>query len=699
MQNLIHEARWIWHPQTQNNQYLLFVKEATLEHPIQEIPFEITAAYFYKLYINGAFIQQGPVFGDPAWCQYDHNTYIFPNPTKQIQIAVICHHVCETYLHYLIPSRGGFKAGFQVGEHTIRTDETWYGIPLPMWNNDVPDRGWALEYMEDYDARKEPPGWQTKQFPTADKTISENPATIIPASECPWKNETPRLIPDFNYSSIKPVQYRLWKASAKPISDMVELSAVHDSESLSLVQNWQPYDPTSSISPAGWNAMTLDLGKEKIGYYTIEIDAPEGIVIELSGAERLRDGRPWISRKGGRYSLRYTTRQGTQRFESFGWSGFRYIHVIFRTNQPETIILSQIGCVEKRPNLGKGMIPSHPNPLMKQILDLCSYTLHVGAQEHLIDCPTREQAQYWGDALFIAMSIWKHFGNDAYLKWYLECYIRVPLRPDHQISCTYPGEASQILLDYSLIPVLGQSYYKQEFGVYYKPSETLEKALLIKQWYERHLNEDGLVSFDFQTYFNQELRNFIDHPGIGWHDFPHPGIDRNGVSCGLNLFYYGFVRVLFDLATELNHPRQKDLQAELTHLATIIPQTFYDGTVYHDALLNGALSEGTSWQTNGLAVYFDLLTGDAAQTCLRIMLDGYDRLCRCSPYFHFYFLPALRKAGMEQEAEDLILREWKTMIDEDATTTWEGFFGDAKDSLCHPWSTAPLLFLLEKPEI
>ena len=114
----------------------------------------------------------------------------------------------------------------------------------------------------------------------------------------------------------------------------------------------------------------------------------------------------------------------------------------------------------------------------------------------------------------------------------------------------------------------------------------------------------------------------------------------------------------------------------------------------HDSVSGGVLSAGTSWQTNSLAVYFDLLRGEEATRAMQAMLDGYDRLCRCSPYFHFYFLPALRKAGLHREALALIAREWGPMIKAGATTTWETFLGDEKDSLCHPWSTAPLLYLM-----
>lgn len=136
-------------------------------------------------------------------------------------------------------------------------------------------------------------------------------------------------------------------------------------------------------------------------------------------------------------------------------------------------------------------------------------------------------------------------------------------------------------------------------------------------------------------------------------------------------------------------------QQQADRLAQAIRTEYFDGAVFHDAKENGTLSEGTSWQTNALAVYFDVVTGPEATAVMRAMLERYDSVCRCSPYFHFYFLPALRKAGLVPEAVELIKREWNPMLERDATTTWEGFCGDEKDSLCHPWSTAPCLFFLE----
>ncbi|MBW3636182.1 MAG: hypothetical protein KY445_06905, partial [Armatimonadetes bacterium] len=282
--------------------------------------------------------------------------------------------------------------------------------------------------------------------------------------------------------------------------------------------------------------------------------------------------------------------------------------------------------------------------------------------------------------------------------WFLECFLRAPFRADGQLSSVYPGSHT-VLLDYSLIPLLGQTFWKAETGEWFKPQQTLYKALELKKWYDARLNSEGLVDFDYETLKAQNIINFIDHPGIGWHDFPHPGIDRHGTSCPLNLFFLGFIQILAQIAADVGDSQAQPLKAQSHSLAAAIRAHFFDGEVWHDARDGENLSSGTSWHSNGLAVYFGLSEGEEARRALRAMLARYDDVCRCSPYFHFFFLFALRRAGMENEALELIKREWQPMLEGDATTTWEGFWADAKDSLCHPWSTAPFLFLLESKSL
>jgi len=682
---------WIWSPNETDNQYTVFVR--VLGGPDRgPIRFSITASHHYELYVNGEFINRGPVHCDPAWCQFDEIATEWPARAKRVEVAILVHHARGTNIASIMPSRGGLCAEINTEGHRVVTDSTWCCLDLPMWRQAVPARGWALGYCEDYDARLEPVGWARKRW-SDDDLASWPHAVVVANADDIWGGYSPRITPYLERREAGPVSFRAWRAPGMGASDIGGVSGYQDTEDLAPVGDWQPYslaalDAVREVA----NAFTFDLGVEHVGHYSVSLAAPAGTVVEVSGAELLRNGRPWVLRKNTRYSVRYTTREGEQTFTSFSWSGFRYLHVVVRGDARDVRILRAC-CAEKRAPIEMSAHPVIADPTLERIFELCRHTLAVAAQEHLIDCPTREQAQYWGDGVFIAESLWSGFGEPSYMKWYLECFLHVPVNENGQINCIYPGMHST-LLTYSLVPILGQRFYKSHRGSYYRPAETLDKALQLKEWYDARRDAQGLVAFDYEEYARRGMRNFIDHPGVGWHRFPHPGIDRQGTSCPLNLFFYGFLRILADMASELDRPECAALSAQADDLAKAIRHTFYDGTVFHDAIDQGALSEGTSWQANALAVYFTVIDGNDATRAIRAMLDGYDRLCRCSPYFHFYFLPALAMAGLHNEALALIKHEWGPMLDRDATTTWEGFLGDEKDSLCHPWSTAPLLYML-----
>ena len=702
MEDLFSVARWVWCQDAPNNAYVLFERTVVLPARGTPVRVRITASYHYELYIDGTFVGRGPVHGDPQWCQVDEWGYVPAPDAASVQVTVLVHHAQGTHLHYLLPAPGGLRAEITTGASRVGTDEGWRCLVLPMWAQNVPARGWALDYCEDYDARLEPMGWQEKRF-DSEVTAMWPCATVVQDADRIWGGYQMRLTPPLQRTFRAPNRFWTYRAPGTGALYVGEVSQRADEEDLIPVHAPAPFDLEAvNGSLAEANALTFDLGRECVGFYVFEIDAPAGVTIEVSGAELLQESptgdetalqRPWVFRKNTRYSLRYRTGEGRQRFVSFSWSGFRYLHLVVR-GDAQRIRISQVGCLERRAPLAVRDMVQIDDPDLRRIFDLCRYTLEAGAQEHLIDCPTREQTQYWGDGLYIAESLWRGFGERSYLEWYLEGFLHVPFREDGQISCTYPGQ-HQALLGYSLVPVLGQPFYRRQTGAYYRAAETYAKAKRLKVWYDELVGNDGLVTFDYSAYAERGLRNFIDHPGIGWHNFPHPGIEREGTSCPLNLFFYAFVRTLGELATDLELEDAGALAMQADGLAQSIRRTFYDGHVFHDAVLDGVLSGGTSWQTNALGVCFGLITGEEATCAMQAMLEGYDRLCRCSPYFHFYFLPALRRAGLEREAIALIKREWGAMLERDATTTWESFAGDALDSLCHPWSTAPFLFLLD----
>lgn len=694
-------SQWIWGSESRRNHFMLFTRTVSVPEEISLIRIRITASYHYELFINGTFINRGPVHGDPRWCNYDQLTYV-PDPAdSELQISVIVRHSSDIYLHYLTPAPAGLRAEFHLGETIVGTDSKWRTMTLPMWADNAKKRGWALDYIEDYDARQEPGGWTDRTFEQSD-TASWEAARPVANAQTVWNNYQLRQVPLLCRKFISPERMRAWSVPETGPRPPEEVTAQFSKEPHSPVGTIRRFDLNGlNKLLATANSFTLELENEVVGFPLIELDAPEGTVIELSTAERLEGDRPHVDREQWKtcFTVRYTTRAGRQTFQPFAWDGFQYIQITVR-GTPRGVTFHRIGCIQRYVPLAARHNVITRDALLDAILDICKHTLEISAQELLIDCPTREQSPAWADSLHVAKSLWKGYGEQGYLNWYLEAYLHAPLDEHGQISGRYPT-TGRIWLDFTLIPMLGQLFYRTETGRYYKPDQTIDKTLQLKEWYNRERNQDGLLEFPFKEYFKKGLRNFIDHPGLNDEEeghLPDPGIERENTSCGLNTFYYMFVHILAHMAALQNHDRAAALKDEALKLQKVIPQTFFDGKVFHDAVDNGRLSDGTSWQTNGLAVYAGLTDRDTSAGIMQRMLNGYDRLCRCTPYFHFYFLWALRRAGMEHEAVNLIKKEWGPMIERGYTTTWEHFMDDSVVSLCHPWSTAPFLFLIDPEE-
>src|SRR5690606_34634555 len=82
--------------------------------------------------------------------------------------------------------------------------------------------------------------------------------------------------------------------------------------------------------PDGDARLLLDFGREVIGYHELEVDAPEGAVIDVHGFEFIQhDGRRNLA-EGMNNTLRYVCREGEQRYRTFLRRGFRYCWVSVR---------------------------------------------------------------------------------------------------------------------------------------------------------------------------------------------------------------------------------------------------------------------------------------------------------------------------------------------------------------------------------
>jgi hypothetical protein len=76
-----------------------------------------------------------------------------------------------------------------------------------------------------------------------------------------------------------------------------------------------------------------------------------------------------------------------------------------------------------------------------------------------------------------------------------------------------------------------------------------------------------------------------------------------------------------------------------------------------------------------------------------------------TPYMHHYYVAAMLRAGMKDEAREHVLSYWGSMVDYGADTFFEAwdpahpeaspYGGAAINSYCHAWSCTPV-YLIRK---
>lgn len=111
-----------------------------------------------------------------------------------------------------------------------------------------------------------------------------------------------------------------------------------------------------------------------------------------------------------------------------------------------------------------------------------------------------------------------------------------------------------------------------------------------------------------------------------------------------------------------------------------------------DCHCDGEKSSVISEQSNSLAVLYDVAPRDRWNPILDYIHNPDSGVVRAgSPYFSFYVLQALWKAGQHARALNYIRERWGYMLDQGATTCWEQW--NNENSLCHGWSGGPGLDL------
>jgi alpha-L-rhamnosidase len=710
--NPLAPARWIWCADRAPNTYCHARGRLHLAAPAIQATLEVVADSRYQVWINGRYLGQGPTPFKRPNLFYD--TYDATQAVHQGDNAVAISATCYGVKHCTYtPGIPGILARLRVidadgRENILASGTNWKAIVSRAYTRETPRRSWATGWVEEFDARRMPVGWERTDFDDR----KWPPAVPVEAGEVRIFPRIAARLEEMRVDAVSLVG--AWRAGPE-VRRLSELTPWLDTEPLkpfTLTHRSRPArlaagsrgaDPVPladlpvAISAGESVAFAADLGEETAGQIELEITAPAGVVIDLAPAELLRDGRPWCFRKGNNYARRYITRSGRQTWRCFGYDGARYLHAVVRAPRRE-VIFHRLGLWRRQAALPIVASFRCNDRRVNRIWEISCRTARVCSQEIHIDSPTREQTSAWGDAVW--SGVWAaYLTGDASALRHLMVSAEHVQRPDGQMPCyAFSQVHGGPLFDFSLIAVRGVWLYYDVTGDLDLARRLIPMSDRVLNWYRRSMGRTGLIETDFDAIHQAKKGTlFIDHPGLGWHNSP-VGIDRRGVNAAINFFFIHALdaqsRVL-EAAGQVARARR--LRKEADHVRAAAERLFYDPRrgAYVDGVIAGRPSEQLSQQTNALAVTSGVCPRPRAPELLRRVLDRRDRkLCRCGTYFWLHLAEALCRNGMQRPMWREVVRLWDGMARKGATTWWETFLGDELDSLCHFWSSVPTYLIL-----
>jgi alpha-L-rhamnosidase len=490
--------------------------------------------------------------------------------------------------------------------------------------------------------------------------------------------------------------------------------------------------------PDGDVHMVVDFGREMIGYPRLEVDAPEGAIIDANFFEGIDDGGIFWTRNL-RNSFRYICREGPQTFTSHQRRGFRYGSFAFRNLSRPLKIRHVSALMATYPVEAQGHFACSDETLNK-IWEVGAYTVRLCMLDTYIDCPAYEQVYWVGDARNSALVNAVAFGafelTDHCIRLTgqsLSDELRTVKPPHLQAMRTHITTSHVVSGWFDEIPMwtflwiwsAWEQYWltgdREALADYYKDvSECLRRC-------ESFLTPRDLLDIP-------DVWNLVDWAA---HDLERDGeVISNTVLMAQALDYAAQMAQVLDLLGEATAHKAlaRRLRAAVNRYGWSdqyqgYVDTVRDPTAYHrhqDLCGKRGIDAGTfeafrakqriSEPTNTLALLCNAVPPERHEAVMRFVLAAKegkfigsspwhaalgkpDEIVPVgSPWFLFFTLETLFKERLAADALHILRKQWNRMLEKGATTFWEtfpGFIGSGhwSRSLCHGWSAAPVYFL------
>lgn len=620
------------------NRHILFRKKFALDS-FKTAVINITADDYFKLYINGKFVMQGPPPSYPnayLYMQKDVSEYL---RSGENVIAV------HTYYQGLINRvwvSGDLRESFWCellvdGKIQVSSDESWKCSDHTAYSA-CGVFGYDTGFAERYDGRAKEVGFEKIDY-----------------NDEAWQNA----------SVYENADYKLEKSPIKPLD----------------VYYVKPNDVRKN-----GNAYFIDFGREYAGQLYAKAKGNSGEEIVLRYGEELTDENKvrYNLRCNCKYEERWILSGGADELNQFDYKAFRYAEMVV----PDGAVITDIKMLVRHYPFEKKAVYRSINADLDKVLRLCEDTVHLGTQEVFVDCPTREKGQYLGDAFISGRAQAILNGDATLLKKAIVDFCNSAFI-SQGIMAVSTSSFMQEIADYSLLfaPLVLWVYRFDGDKEFLNHVYPYVKGAF--EYFCKYENESGLLEGVTEKW------NLVDWPENlrDGYDFPLTNPIGKGVHNVINAFWIGFLKFFDEISEILGFTTANKAEtAEKSYIAA-----FFDKNI--GLFCDSEKKAHSAVHSNVLPLYFGIKKDDDTFIKNAIGLIEKKKLTSMGVYMSYFALSALKKNDEYEKAVALATDEkaWLNMIAQGGTSTFEAWGKEQKwnTSLFHPWAVAPLIVFSE----
>ena len=620
------------------NRHILFRKKFALDS-FKTAVLNITADDYFKLYINGKFVMQGPPPSYPnayLYMQKDVSEYL---RSGENVIAV------HTYYQGLINRvwvSGDLRESFWCellvdGKIQVSSDESWKCSDHTAYYA-CGVFGYDTGFAERYDGRAKEVGFEKIDY-----------------NDEAWQNA----------SVYENADYKLEKSPIKPLDVY--------------------YVKPKNIKKNG-NAYFIDFGREYAGQLYAKAKGNSGDEIVLRYGEELTDENKvrYNLRCNCKYEEKWILSGGDDELNQFDYKAFRYAEMVV----PDGAVITDIKMLVRHYPFEKKAVYKSINADLDKVLRLCEDTVHFGTQEVFVDCPTREKGQYLGDVFISGRAQAILNGDATLLKKAIVDFCNSAFI-SQGIMAVSTSSFMQEIADYSLLfaPLVLWVYRFDGDKEFLNHVYPYVKGAF--EYFCKYENESGLLEGVTEKW------NLVDWPENlrDGYDFPLTNPIGKGVHNVINAFWIGFLKFFDEISEILGFTTTN--KAETAEKSYI--EAFFDKNI--GLFCDSEKRTHSAVHSNVLPLYFGIKKDDDTFIKNAIGLIEKKKLTSMGVYMSYFALSALKKKDEYEKAVTLATDEkaWLNMIAQGGTSTFEAWGKEQKwnTSLFHPWAVAPLIVFSE----